>query len=315
MINLRYHIVSIVAVFLALGIGVVMGSTVISRVTVDTLNARVNSVERSVRAAETENRRINDQLQTVRDFASQARDQIARSQLKDVPVLVMAVQGIDRKPVDALRDALVTAQASNRGTLWFTPKMRLASDADTRALAAAAGLPLERPERPDAGAVRTAVINRVVTGLAGSGEPNALPALSATGFLAYEAPPTQTGSPPDSGLTALPVPGLRIVLISGAGASVSDDVVALPLAGAIAQSSTRIVAAEAGQDSPGGRGVFVGLLRKDGNVAPRLSTVDDLESPMGQAATVLALQELAGPRFGHFGVGPGAERLLPASQS
>jgi hypothetical protein len=76
-----------------------------------------------------------------------------------------------------------------------------------------------------------------------------------------------------------------------------------------------MVAAEAGQDSPGGRGVFVGILRKDGNVAPRISTVDDLESPMGQAATVLALEELAGPRFGHFGVGPGADRLLPASQS
>ncbi|MDQ6911124.1 MAG: copper transporter [Actinomycetota bacterium] len=314
MINLRYHIVSIVAVFLALGIGVVMGSTVISRVTVDTLNARVNSVERSVRAAETENRRINDQLQTVRDFADQARDQIARSHLKDVRVLVMAVQGIDRKPVDALRDALVTAQASNVGTLWFTPKTRLANDGDTRALAAAAGLNLERPERPDAEAVRTAVINRVVAGLGGNGEPNVLPALSAAGFLAYEAPPTQTGSP-ESGLAALPVPGMRIVLISGAGAGVSDDVVALPLARALAQSSTRIVAAEAGQDSPGGRGVFVGLLRKDGNVAPRLSTVDDLESPMGQAATVLALQELAGPRFGHFGVGPGAERLLPAAQS
>jgi hypothetical protein len=72
-INLRYHIVSIVAVFLALGIGVVMGSTVIDRVTVDTLNARVNSVERSVRAADAENRRINGQLQTVRDFADQAR--------------------------------------------------------------------------------------------------------------------------------------------------------------------------------------------------------------------------------------------------
>ncbi|MDQ6927926.1 MAG: copper transporter [Actinomycetota bacterium] len=314
MINLRYHIVSIVAVFLALGIGVVMGSTVIDRVTVDTLNARVNSVERSVRAAETENRRINDQLQTVHDFADQARDQIARGHLKDVPVLVMAVQGIDRKPVDSLRDVLGTAQASLEGTLWFTPKMRLANDGDTRALAAAAGITLEHPDHPDANVVRAAAMSRVVAGLSGNGEPNLLPALSAAGFLAYEAAPTQTGSP-ESALAALPVPGMRVVLVSGAGAGVSDDVVALPLARSLAQSSTRLVAAEAGQDTPGGRGVFVGLLRNDGNVAPRISTVDDLESPMGQAATVLAVEELAGSRTGHFGVGPGAERLLPASQS
>ena len=43
MINLRYHIVSLVAVFLALGMGIVMGSTVIDRVTVDALN---NNLER-----------------------------------------------------------------------------------------------------------------------------------------------------------------------------------------------------------------------------------------------------------------------------
>jgi hypothetical protein len=108
---------------------------------------------------------------------------------------------------------------------------------------------------------------------------------------------------------------MRVVLVSGAGAGVSDDVVAVPLAKDLAQSPVRLVAAEAGQDSPGGRGVFVGLLRKDGTVAPRISTVDDLESPMGQAATVLALEELAGPRTGHFGVGPGADRLLPSAQS
>ncbi|HUQ62872.1 MAG TPA: copper transporter [Acidimicrobiales bacterium] len=314
MINLRYHIVSIVAVFLALGIGVVMGSTVIDRVTVDTLNARVNSVERRVREAETENQRINGQLQTVRDFADQARDQITRSHLTTVPVLVMAVQGIDRKPVDALREALVTSEATVAGTLWFTPKMRLSNDGDTKALAAAAGLALEHPERPDADGVRTMAISRLVAGLAGTGEPNLLPSLSGAGFLAYEAAPTQTGSP-ESGLAALPLPGMRVVLVSGAGASVSDDVVAVPLARVLAQSSTRLVAAEAGQDTPGGRGVFVGLLRRDGDISPRISTVDDLESPMGQAATVLALQELAGPRTGHFGVGPGAERLLPASQS
>ena len=47
MVNLRYHVVSLVAVFLALGIGIVMGATVIDRVTVDALNNRVHDVESS----------------------------------------------------------------------------------------------------------------------------------------------------------------------------------------------------------------------------------------------------------------------------
>jgi hypothetical protein len=59
--------------------------------------------------------------------------------------------------------------------------------------------------------------------------------------------------------------------------------------------------------------VFVGLVRRDTSVSSRVSTIDNLESPMGQSATVLALEDLAALRVGHFGVGPGAQRLLPAA--
>ena len=45
MINLRYHIVSIVAVFLALAVGVVMGSTVIARSELDFLHNRQDDLE------------------------------------------------------------------------------------------------------------------------------------------------------------------------------------------------------------------------------------------------------------------------------
>jgi len=92
---------------------------------------------------------------------------------------------------------------------------------------------------------------------------------------------------------------------------VGDDVVAVPLVQAYAQASGRVVAAESGVDSEGGRAVFVGLLRGDVS-SVRLSTVDNLESPMGQTAAVLALEDLGVPRYGHFGVGPGAQRILPA---
>jgi hypothetical protein len=59
--------------------------------------------------------------------------------------------------------------------------------------------------------------------------------------------------------------------------------------------------------------VFVGLLRNDSALGAHVSTVDDLDSPMGQAAAVLALDDLGIGRTGHFGVGPGAQRLLPST--
>ena len=100
MLNLRYHVVSLVAVFLALGIGVVMGSTVIKGVTVDQLRKRQDSLEKSVRNTRHDNDQLNSQLRTWERFADQGRTQLLAGQLRDVPVLVVGVQGIDRKPVD-----------------------------------------------------------------------------------------------------------------------------------------------------------------------------------------------------------------------
>ncbi len=309
MINLRYHVVSLVAVFLALGVGVVMGSTVIDRVTVDALEAQVDRVENSVKATQAENRRLDEQLRTVRDFAGQARDRIAEGQLEAVTVLVVAVTGIDREPVDGLRQALASSEADLAGTVWFTGKMRLESESDRRALAAALGIPPD-----DANVVRRQALVRVAAALEGAGDADLLPALLTGGFLAYEGPPGQDTSP-TSALASLPRRGVRVALVSGAGADVGDDQVALPFAQALGLSSARVVAAEAGRDSPGGRGVFVGLVRNDGVLGARISTVDNLESPMGQAATVLALDDLSVPRTGHYGVGPGAQRLLPTDQT
>jgi Copper transport outer membrane protein, MctB len=308
-INLRYHVVSLVAVFLALTVGIVMGSTVVDKVTVDALNARVNEVSRSVRNAEAENARLGDQLKTVRDFADQARDHLSDGHLRGVPVLVLGVTGIDRKPVDGLRQALVSSEATLAGTVWFTAKMRLDSQDDTRALASTLGLAADQPE-----VVRRQALEVVAATLSGARDTNPLPALADAGFVVFDSPPNQATALAPA-LTSLPAAGLRVVLVSGAGGDVSDDDLAVPLAVALGQSSARLVAAEAGKDTAGGRSVFVGLLRKDTSVGPRISTVDDLESAGGQAAVVLALADLALPRTGHYGVGPGAERLLPPSQA
>lgn len=321
MVNLRYHIVSLVAVFLALGMGIVMGSTVIDRVTVDALNNKLESVRNSVNSIREENGRLNRQVQQGEQFAEAARDQLLRGHLKGVPVLVVAVMGVDRKPVDDLRSALTAAQASLEGTIWFTSKMRLANDNDIRAMVTALDL---APGSADV--VRRQALSRLATGRdAAAADTGALAALASAGFLTYDPPPIVTSSTGGvttttalPSLNTLPMNGTRWVVVSGAGAEVGDDQLGVPLVQALAQGTgsatpPRVVAAEAGQDSQGGRAVFVGLLRRDSTMAGRLSTVDNLESPMGQSATVLALEDLAGQRVGQFGVGPGAQRLLPAA--
>src|SRR5205823_9538857 len=129
--------------------------------------------------------------------------------------------------------------------------------------------------------------------------------------LGYDAPvPLAPSTTVDANL--IPVAGTRMVVISGAGAQVDDDQITAPLVALLAQAHVPLVAAEAGQDTPGGRDVFVGAIRKDGQLAARVATVDNLESFMGQAAAVIALADAGDGRFGQYGVGPGADRLLPA---
>ena len=44
MINFRFHLVSLIAVFLALGLGILVGSTVVDQVIVDRLDREIRSV-------------------------------------------------------------------------------------------------------------------------------------------------------------------------------------------------------------------------------------------------------------------------------
>src|SRR5260370_2223075 len=94
MINLRYHVVSLVAVFLALAVGVLMGATVIDRVTVDQLRNQLDRVESSVKQTRKENGQLAARLRVWDQFADQARDQALPGPLQTPPVLLAPMHGI-----------------------------------------------------------------------------------------------------------------------------------------------------------------------------------------------------------------------------
>ncbi len=135
MVNFRFHLVSLTAIFLALGIGIAVGATVVDRATVDFLERRLEGVEQRLDDTDTENDQLRRDLGTWSAFADQARDEAVAGRLEGVPVLVLAVQGIDRRPVDEFRQTLAAATASVQGTVWFTSKLRLEKDEDAAALA------------------------------------------------------------------------------------------------------------------------------------------------------------------------------------
>ena len=121
MINLRYHIVSITAVFLALGIGAALGGTFLDKYTVDVLDRNIRSAEERIKTTNAENARLERDISEAR-----ARDEslvrvggtdLLAGHLTDVPVVVITAPGVGSEVLSNLRLSLDQSGADLRGTL------------------------------------------------------------------------------------------------------------------------------------------------------------------------------------------------------
>jgi len=347
MINLRYHLISIVAVFLALGIGVVMGSTVVDRVIVDTLEGQVNRYEDDLEREQAARATMSERLDALEDQQRSLTEEggpLLQGRLKGVPVLVVAARGVDDAPVARLREALTEAGARDQGVYWLDAKLALDSDDVVTQLADALGV--TPAAAADPASLQRSVARRLanvlnaqgaaprsveaVEGAPRSGSPRLqflLRALVEAGFADYDEGAFGGLADPQ-----VPLAGSRYIVVSGVGAELVDEAVVLPMLAVMASvDEVSVVAAEsfpaqgaAPRDGDGdgdgdgdieapARGVFVGKLRGDNRISAAVSTIDDIEAFPGLAAAVLALADLPRGSVGHYGVGEGADRLLPVS--
>ncbi len=310
MVNFRFHLVSLTAVFLALAVGIGLGATVVDQATVDVLQRRLDGVSERVDRTDGENQRLRDDLGRWSRFAEEASNESVEGRLTDVPVVAVAVQGTERAPVEALQASLVAAGARYQGTLWLTSKLRLDKPEDIADLAQIVGATTRAPDP-----VRQAAVARMTAALGSANAPLLLRALRDATFLDIEAPADDVAA-----LDGL-LPTTRFVVVSSSEAEVPNEQLAIPFAAQLADAArSRVLAAEPGRDpqgkdQPGQRAIFVGPLRQNASVSALLSTVDNLEDYRGRFASVYALRDLARGKVGQFGVGPGATSLVPETAS
>ena len=318
MINFRYHVISLIAVFLALGIGIIMGTSVIDRAVVDRLERQQATLEADVDEVRSENNRLRGELRVERDaarlLAEEGAERLLDGSLADVPVLLLGVRGAEPDGVDGLPATLGAADADYRGALWLTDRFRLEDDGEVDALGEVLGF----DPGATAGTLRAAAISRLARRLRPPADgatpfstPDVLPGLLEEGFVEFDAP--EGGSDDSPSVPA----GARLVLVSGAASTETDRLLVLPLLrGLVAEQADRepalvLTAAEPaaeGSEAPG----VVATVREDERLAARVSTVDHLDDFAGQLAAVLAVADLGAGRVGHFGDEQGADRLLPA---
>ena len=139
MINLRYHIVSLTAVFLAIGIGVTLGSTFLDRATVENLNGQLAGLEERLGDRDAQIEELQTDLEGA-EALQQALDEQGAGLLVDrldpVPVVVVAAQGVDEADIEGAVESLQVAGADVQGLWWLTERLLLGNDADIADLAA-----------------------------------------------------------------------------------------------------------------------------------------------------------------------------------
>lgn len=312
MINFRYHLVSIVAVFLALGIGIIMGTAVIDRAVVDRLERQQSGLRSDVEAVRSENEALQAELGELRDASARLADEgsqrLLTGTLPQVPVLLVGVRGGEVAGLTDFVALLGRAGAAYRGTLWLTDRFAVDDEGEVRDLVEA----LDLRDDTTPAALRASAVARLARALRPPGEPEVLEALRAAGFLDLDAPDGADDVLP------LPDPTTRVVLVGGPDPDVPDRALLLPLARNLTVPrddrvalTTLAVAPRPGEDVDADEGL-VASVREDEALAARVSSVDDVDDFAGRLAAVLALADLGAGRIGHFGVGPGAQRLLPA---
>lgn len=287
MINLRYHIVSIVAVFLALGVGILLGSAVLSGALIDRLESDISTAREARNEAQQRAEGVENELDRSGDLIEALAPRVTEGVLAGAQVLF--VSGESEADWHAkVRDAITDAGAESVGEFELTTKWRLEEAAHRQELVAAFG-EIDVAERNTA---RDAAL-RLGELLSGDVR-DLLSRLSDAGFVR---------SAPADADAAFPPFGAQVVVLA------STDQVPLT---ELAVGASHVTGTLAVAGSPEALG-FVGALRGRDDATARLATFDAAASDpagVGIIMSLLAATENAG---GHFGRAQGLT-YLPAPQ-
>lgn len=308
MINFRYHLVSLTAIFLALGLGLAMGASLVGQPLVNQLEEQLAGVGRRADDVAATNDHLERQLGSWDSFAEQAGDRLVEGRLTDVRVVMVSFAGVNGDVIGRIEASLRAAGASVPAEVMFTSRFALGDEEATAELAALVGAGSTEPSEVQAEAAR-----RVAEAWAGRTRPEMIPDLVAADFLEI------TGEP-GAGAPVIAELGARFLVISSRDSDLGNDSVAVPLVAAMGELSLPVVAADASRGDTDPRPEseerddvvpFAGPLREEEQIRGRVSTVDHAAGFRGRTAIVLALAELSEAQVGQYGTGPGAERLLP----
>lgn len=299
MISFRYHLVSVIGLFLALALGVVIGTSAVNGAVVGDLRRQVKDLTASEKAAQASNQQLSAAAGNADLIAHGYGAKLAAGALANTSVVLVGAPGADSSVVDAEASEIKTAGGSVSATLQMS-KDFLTSDraTDIRSLATSGVHPigLQLPTDNDPGSLAGSLLGWVLLGHGQSTDLtqvlsafNALNLVKATG--------------------GTPTPGKLVVLV-GTGGGIDATTLASTTAFVrqLGADGAVVVAGNAASDGAGG---MINAIRTDAATRAVVSTVDDADGALGQLTTVLTGKEVLGGHKAQYGTGPHADALMP----
>jgi hypothetical protein len=293
MVSFRFHLVSLVAVFLALGLGVVAGTTVINRGIVRQLEQQTGEFTQRARQAEA-------QVSALTEFGEEVMGYVVEDRLTGAEGVIVTQEGTDEGAIASARRALEQAGADMLGLLTVSDRMALVDESSRADLAGIVG----RLATDDSEVLTAEAAGGMASELAfGADAADILPALIREEFILVGG--REVG---DSVLRSLDGDEAVVVVAGGRDDPVIDPGRFLvPLVEGLVADGARVAAAE-GLDT---RYPFVTLLRSDGAVNGDITTQDNVDQVPGEVGLVLGVDDALRGTTGHYGVKDGASSLLP----
>ena len=303
MISLRTHAISLAAVFLALAVGVVLGSGFFSDTVLSGLRSDKADLRTEINTLTDEKNELNERLSAAGEFDGAMAPKILRDTLRDKAVVIFRTPDAADDDVDAVLRLVGLGGATSTATISLTPQFVEANSSEK--LLSVVNSPIVPVGRQlstaslDQGSAAGDLLGIALL----RGKEPAVPddqreivlsTLRDTGFISYDAPPVGAAD------TAVIITGGSLGDDAGnRGATVAR------FAAGLAPHGGGIVLA--GRDGSATGTAAVAVTRADAALSGTVSTVDDVDVESGRITTALALGDLlGGGQPGRYGIGQGA---------
>jgi hypothetical protein len=308
-IDFRYHLVSLIAVFLAVALGIVIGTTALNEPILADIENQVADLEQDKRALEDRTQQLQTDLDTADAFDTAVAPALVDGALAGSRVLLVVTnEDVAPETVEDVTTLIGQAGGSVTGTLRLQPEYSDPSSSSAlQSYVTGGGRPagLQLPETDDTGKLVASLLAQVLmippggTAPDGAAVSTVLAGLESLDVVAQD--------------TAVAPADHALVLTAGAfsgddaaerSATLVELVSALDAAG-----SGSVVAGDFGSAAETG---LVGVVRADPTASAAVSTVDNVATTSGQISSVLALSRESEGTSGKYGTGEDTQPVPPA---